>query len=433
MPRPPRRHAGWMPSLAVVLCLGLLDLCGLLPNAKTLAQINGDDERIVFPFVPTLEKRIKLVDPARTDVVYPIELNNWWGLMNRGGQIIVYPQFDWTDYAWFGVSRAIHQGKTGYIMGNGAWYIEPIYPWADRFAESYAVVGDGKGKYGFINRAGKPITPMQFDGALRFSEKYAAFRVNDRCGFINAAGQVAIDPAYARVRSFTDGLAMVQKRRPDGMLGPVGYINKAGKYVWQDVSGKLNDLGQMRDGMARLRVGDQWGFMNRAFKLTIPLQFEDARDFYHGLAAVREGDTWGYINKTGQWVIPPQFEEAYDFRDGQTLLVRGPNGYGYINRIGDILLPLRCEWAYSFFRKYGRVGLDENEFAYVMISGRPIWDPRLASRGLVDARRAETIRAVLSTLVPYNRVAALPPPRKPYDVPYVPEFLYEPVLPQPER
>lgn len=393
---------------------------------------------VLNPFVPPLEDRMKLVDPTLNTVVYPVQLNNWWGFMNQSGQLMLYPAFEWTDYAWNGISRAVRGSKTGYITGNGNWIIEPQFAWADRFTETYAIIRHPEQMtYGFINRRGKPITHFQYDGVLRFSEGMAAVRVGDRCGFIDVRGKVVIKLDFAKVRSFSEGLAMVQARDPQqrpGQLGPVGFINKAGQVIFVERSERVRDLGQMLDGMARVLIvtpaGERWGYMNRAFKLAIPPRFEDARDFYNGLAAVKLNGKWGYINKSGDIVVEPQFIEAWDFKDGKTLMVKALTGYGFINRVGKFLIPPRLEQAEPFFRDYARVSVGDT-FGYLQISGRPVFNPLIAKNGITDIRRVETVRAEISDQVPYNRVAVAPPKRAVSQVPYIPEYRYEPVLPQP--
>ena len=43
---------------------------------------------------------------------------------------------------------------------------------------------------------------------------------------------------------------------------------------------------------------------------------EKAGDFTEGLARVKVGQKWGYIDKTGKVVIEPIFEKVRDFRNG---------------------------------------------------------------------------------------------------------------------
>src|SRR5215208_3759344 len=39
-------------------------------------------------------------------------------------------------------------------------------------------------------------------------------------------------------------------------------------------------------------------------------QLTEAKAFGQGLAPVKVGERWGYVNRTGQMIIPPQFADA---------------------------------------------------------------------------------------------------------------------------
>jgi hypothetical protein len=57
-------------------------------------------------------------------------------------------------------------------------------------------------------------------------------------------------------------------------------------------------------------------------------------DFSEGVAAVKKGDTWGYIDKTGNFVIRPQFLTATQFSE-RVAAVESPNHkWHYINHDG---------------------------------------------------------------------------------------------------
>ncbi len=54
--------------------------------------------------------------------------------------------------------------------------------------------------------------------------------------------------------------------------------------------------------------------------IVIGAQFEAADAFSEGMARVKIGEKWGYIDKTGKLVIAPQFDEADAFSDGVALV-----------------------------------------------------------------------------------------------------------------
>ena len=65
-------------------------------------------------------------------------------------------------------------------------------------------------------------------------------------------------------------------------------------------------------------------------KPVITPQFDAAYDFVDGLALVRIGKQFGYIDKTGKYLTQPQFDDAFGFADG---LARAQSGekWGYIS------------------------------------------------------------------------------------------------------
>lgn len=56
------------------------------------------------------------------------------------------------------------------------------------------------------------------------------------------------------------------------------------------------------------------------FNFAVPPQFVEASPFAGGLARVKIGDRWGYINMQGQPIIEPQFDDATSFSDGLALV-----------------------------------------------------------------------------------------------------------------
>ncbi len=54
--------------------------------------------------------------------------------------------------------------------------------------------------------------------------------------------------------------------------------------------------------------------------VVVPPQFEQADAFSDGLARVKIGEKWGYIDKTGKQVIQPQLDEADSFSEGLALV-----------------------------------------------------------------------------------------------------------------
>ncbi len=69
-------------------------------------------------------------------------------------------------------------------------------------------------------------------------------------------------------------------------------------------------------GLAAVRLGGKWGFVDEAGKEVVPCRYDEVRDFNEGLAAVRLGGQWGFVDEAGQEVVPCRYDEVRDFDEG---------------------------------------------------------------------------------------------------------------------
>jgi hypothetical protein len=110
--------------------------------------------------------------------------------------------------------------------------------------------------------------------------------------------------------------------------------------------------------LAGVRIGGKWGGVDKTGKIVVQPQFEAsppqsdvaleivARDIRRvtlsdGLAAVRVGNKFGYIDMTGKYVIDPQFDEADPFVDGLAMIVIG---HGSEAKLGWIDKTVKYVW-----------------------------------------------------------------------------------------
>ena len=54
--------------------------------------------------------------------------------------------------------------------------------------------------------------------------------------------------------------------------------------------------------LERVRIGDKWGYIDRAGGMVIKPQFDYAQSFSNGLAMVQNEGSWIYIDKNGQYI-----------------------------------------------------------------------------------------------------------------------------------
>ena len=264
-------------------------------------------------------------------------------------------------------------GKTS--VCTDTFVIQPQFNDVGYFNEGLAPVKVGD-LWGYINRNKFVIEP-QYNNARSFHEGLAAVQIGDLWGYINKDRELVIEPKFDSVGSFREGLAHAKQCRSShdyvtcvvfeqlppffsSFIYKLGYINKSGNFdirldPKQLDSKKIQLIRDFNEGLAPIKVGDLWGYIDknpyptpekwkgsglrpaksllrRNMNYFIRPQFTDARIFNEGLAPVKVGDLWGYIRKeTRNFFIRPKFDAAGNFSEGLAPVKIG-NEWGYISK-----------------------------------------------------------------------------------------------------
>ena len=69
------------------------------------------------------------------------------------------------------------------------------------------------------------------------------------------------------------------------------------------INPQFEDAGMFSQGLAPVRMGGHWGFVDKTGIIVINPQFERAQPFSEGLAGIRAGGKWGFVDKAGKMTI----------------------------------------------------------------------------------------------------------------------------------
>ena len=95
------------------------------------------------------------------------------------------------------------------------------------FSEGLAIYKDANGKYGYIDKTGKLVSPCQWKDAYDFLEGLAVVvDANEKWGYINKKGKVVIPCRWKLISNFSEGLATVMDANGEEYI-----IDKTGKIV----------------------------------------------------------------------------------------------------------------------------------------------------------------------------------------------------------
>ncbi|MCE2720720.1 MAG: WG repeat-containing protein [Dolichospermum sp.] len=190
--------------------------------------------------------------------------------------------------------------------------------------------------------------------------KLVAVRLNGKYGYVSG-GKLVIPCQFGFANDFSEGLASVRKG------AKWGFINTIGKLV---IPCQFDDAWLFSEGLAKVQIEEKLGFINTIGKLVIPCQFDDAFVFFEGLAKVKIEEKWGYINTDGKLVIPCQFDDAKSFSEGLAT-VKIQEKWGFINTIGKLVIPCQFDNADNFSEELAMVQIGE-KYGYINTNGQMV-------------------------------------------------------------
>lgn len=313
-----------------------------------------------------------IAQATESDYRYVIKVANKYGFINRKGEEVIKPQYDYAEDFLDGLAEVCNNidkngnQKCRYIDINGKVVNKQknVIPNLSEFSEvgefheglAYACksITDNQKQCGYINEKGKIIIPLQYDYASDFSEGLAVVskldknenRLLNKSGYIDKKGNFVLKGNY--FYEFSNGLA--------SDISCSKYFDKTGKVI-VDI-GNLGDssidgvCSYFNDGLLLIQLHNHYfGYVNKKGELVIKTNARTNEDysplaltFSDGLAYIELNNKWGFIDKTGKVVIKPRFIRNFDgsifedmkFKNGLAR-VKEKGKYGYIDKTGKFV------------------------------------------------------------------------------------------------
>ena len=210
-------------------------------------------------------------------------------------------------------------------------------------------------KMGYMDQSGQMVISPQFDTTEQshtFADGLAAVKVKNQWGYIDSTGKFMIQPQYDLATPFSDGIAAVVSKET------VSYIDSTRRVVFTLPAEQGSSFSRFSEGFAPVKLGDRWGYIDRAGKFAINPQFDAVGVFSDGLAMIILNGKVGYIDSSGKIIITPQFEDASKFSQG-IAPIRVNEKWGFIDKTGKTVISPQFDELQITPEAYGWVGFTE--------------------------------------------------------------------------
>lgn len=157
--------------------------------------------------------------------LFKVKLNDKWGVVSKTGKLLIPIEYD-VLYFYENNLFKVEKNKKFAFLNNSGSLVTPMYDYMGSFEWGLSKVSIN-GKYGYIDKFGKEIVPVQYTNAGDFSNGLAAVSQNGKWGYINTIGQIIVPLKYDIADKFKNGLGLV------GVNGNKGCLDSNGSIVLQ--------------------------------------------------------------------------------------------------------------------------------------------------------------------------------------------------------
>ncbi len=182
----------------------------------------------------------------------------------------------------------------------------------------------------------------------------------DATGVISLSGKMILEPVWRAVHfdPLTNRILVVDSEYRIGIYGLDGQRIAEPQWEW---------IEEFSEGLAAVRVGKKYGFIDESYKTAIKPSWDSVRGFSEGYAVVRQNNKYGLIDARGKSVSKPQWEYLDDVSCGRSL-VRQKDQYGYLGTDGKIAIAAQWDFATRFNDGKARVKKD-TAWGFIDVNG----------------------------------------------------------------
>lgn len=305
------------------------------------------------------------------------------GNMNPSYEMAIEPQFDDVilDFSDGMACVMIKRGQLcNYIDQKGKPIFEQQLHRPRSFHYGAVAVENDEHKWGYMNIEGSVFIPTEYGYANDFCENFAVVSVDVTGGghyrftFIDLDGKLMGDPRFHSANNFSEGYTSVKLKNSNWQVLNRWFTATSGLLPYDAVD-------EFHEGLARVRVGERYGFIDTLGNLKIPMRDGWCSErFSEGLCVVKQGGKYGYMDMTGRIVIPCHFTFAEPFSCSRAIVSMSEpdkasgmiTERGIIDHNGNwVVKEGQFDGIESFSEDYAVVAKD-GKYGFINVNGRVV-------------------------------------------------------------
>lgn len=263
-------------------------------------------------------------------------------IVNDGKQDLALLQKDSKGQSAIYPAKVSYLGehKWGYIDCSGKFVLQPGFTQALRFqSNGLAAAGEG-GKVGLIDRTGKYIVEPIYADIRDFHEGLAVAQDDNGYAVLDANGKV-ISQTFPYIGDYNSSRAAYYIQTQNDMM-LYGYLDETGKTIIKPV---YEYAGEFEGERAVVKLSDKgYALIDKDGKTLKIFEYSYVMGISDGMMAFNpeQGGKYGYLNSKGEVAVAPTFLIAQDFKDGTAVVNASDNyavnQYGLIDKKGRYLI-----------------------------------------------------------------------------------------------
>lgn len=259
--------------------------------------------------------------------LYPVKVDQKWGLIDKNGSLRVTPDFDAIRSIEGDHAVVVREGRFGLINSEGASLIETQYKFLEELGGGLVKVSQerdcpdeadcGPPQWGLTHLDSKNETETRFDLITEPNQGVYLVNVGGTCGYTDCEGGL-----WGIVDSNALVLAEPQFRRILFNSNSEVYVRNDTAWGLMDLQGNMiippvyDSLIRLKPGLIAMKVEGLYGILNDSGQEIVAAQYENIGYAGENYVKYFRNFRWGLMDERGKELSEPQFSDVYALKYG---------------------------------------------------------------------------------------------------------------------